>query len=831
MLLCPICEQQFPTLSEVTSHVTLFHEDTDRSFACKQPLCLNTNRNFYSWTGFRRHLETSHRNEGRHFANEGGPHAGYGQAQPEPEPHPELEPIPDEPIVDNPIILEVRLNLDNFISNFYNDINVYVASLYGCPNLSRKSVEFIMDKTCNLFAPSITLLKENVFHLLTKCEPQDDTFPELCDKVHSMLEVLKDPFQEMNTDYKRLIELEKSGDLVKPESFEMGHEDHFINVDGESELVREPVFGQFIPLRRVLKPFLQIPGMFSSITNFVNDLTNNETDIITHFMQGALWKELCAHDNGKLVLPLHLHFDDYEPDNALGSHHGSHSLGALYVSLACLPSHLQFSTESLFLLSLFESQHRKQFGNLISFAYAIQELSFLEMEGITIVIANEERRVFFRLGLILGDNLGYHAIAGFMESFRANFFCRFCKLHRDAISFHCDKIPEDLMRSVASYDNDVALNTPCETGIKEECVWNALPSYHCIKNCNVDIMHDYYEGVLKYDLCKILHNLITIRGYFDLETLMERVDGFNYGSTEQGNKPPTFNFSMDSISNCSLNLSAAENLCLFRYLGEMIGDLVPIDAAAWRLYRILHEILCIVTSPVFDPTMGGYLDILVSEHHSLYIVLFGALKPKHHFMLHYSYILMRNGPVVLLSALPSERKHRYGKIYAKVCNSRVNFPLSVALKFQLSLCHMLKKTNVVRLPLKLVGSKHQSLISLSESDNFVAFFDDPFAHVSVCRSVDYSGTVYSVGMVIVLNTSELFPLFGRIKHIIINLDQSLSFVVNIFNCTSFNEHCRVFIVEPTDQYFVQRQTDLLFFCPLLCRSIEGKLTVALRHGL
>lgn len=111
-------------------------------------------------------------------------------------------------------------------------------------------------------------------------------------------------------------------------------------------------------------------------------------------MQGEVWKNLCQNDGNKLYLPINLHFDDYEPDNVLGSHYTAHSLGALYANLACLPTEDQSSSSNMFLCCIFETTHRKAFGNEATFQPVIDNLASWEEEGLTNFINNVPSLVF-----------------------------------------------------------------------------------------------------------------------------------------------------------------------------------------------------------------------------------------------------------------------------------------------------------------------------------------------------------------------------------------------------------------------------------------------------
>lgn len=80
------------------------------------------------------------------------------------------------------------------------------------------------------------------------------------------------------------------------------------------------------------------------------------------------------------------------------------------------------------------------------------------------------------------------------------------------------------------------------------------------------------------------------------------------------------------------------------------------------------------------------MQCLVTEHHEIYIKLFGnTLKTKHHNMLHYPRLMLRVGPLVNLWCMRFEAKHKESKIESHIITSRKNLLLTLALKHQLKL--------------------------------------------------------------------------------------------------------------------------------------------------
>lgn len=75
---------------------------------------------------------------------------------------------------------------------------------------------------------------------------------------------------------------------------------------------------------------------------------------------------------------------------------------------------------------------------------------------------------------------------------------------------------------------------------------------------------------------------------------------------------------------------------------------------------------------------------LIAEHHSLYIDRFSLpLKPKHHILIHYPRIMKIVRPIITLSSLRLESKHRETKMLANEVSSRVNNTYTLAVQHQL----------------------------------------------------------------------------------------------------------------------------------------------------
>jgi len=164
----------------------------------------------------------------------------------------------------------------------------------------------------------------------------------------------------------------------------------------------------------------------------------------------------------------------------------------------------------------------------------IAELNFLETSGIDLKINNKVHHIYFSVGLIVGDNLGFHSILGFSESFVAKYPCRFCRCPKQVCHVQTQQL-NDMMRNKINYASDLLLNDLSYTGIKERCVWNDLISFTVTDNFSVDIMHDMLEGVCKFEIGLILKLMIFDFNYFSIETLNNQA--FDYGSLDIRSRP------------------------------------------------------------------------------------------------------------------------------------------------------------------------------------------------------------------------------------------------------------------------------------------------------
>lgn len=189
-----------------------------------------------------------------------------------------------------------------------------------------------------------------------------------------------------------------------------------------------PVQGHLLSMKKNLKYFFELPNVFKIVTQFMDESLRNE-EVLSSFLDGSTWKNIRSKFKKQLVFPIFLYYDDVEMGNPLRSHSGIHKMGRVYYTVAGLPPQYLSSLDNIFPAFLFYAQYRgyESISNKQMSSALIKELVSLQEESIMICINGKEIKIYFSLGLVLGDNFGLNYILSFVESFSANFYCRICK--------------------------------------------------------------------------------------------------------------------------------------------------------------------------------------------------------------------------------------------------------------------------------------------------------------------------------------------------------------------------------------------------------------------
>lgn len=201
-------------------------------------------------------------------------------------------------------------------------------------------------------------------------------------------------------------------------------------------------------------------------------------------------------------------------------------------------------------------------------------------------------------------------------------------------------------------------------------------------------------------------------------------------------------------------MTAREMLCFLHFFPLIFGCSIPDDDSVWKFMLIFLDITTILLSYSIDHFQCEHLEILIQQHHELYVQLFkDHLKPKHHFMIHYPQVIRKVGPPRKYWCFLFEAMHKQSKMYCRAITSRVNIALSVATKYQMQYAHMLmtqKKSIFTVNGLSRIDTMHkQYILNFSLAENLIEF---------VCyRECIYRGKKFKSGFFFCQHVDTLSP--------------------------------------------------------------------------
>lgn len=543
-----------------------------------------------------------------------------------------------------------------------------------------------------------------------------------------------------------------------------------------------------MPVKFMLRTYLQTEGVFNAV---INSLKLSNDGLIRSLIDGSIWQERTREMCCRTVIPINIYFDDFTTSDTSSCHSKSTSICAVYLNIPSMPAYLQGKLSNILTVGFIKSQDRKKMNNDKTLHRLIELLIELETKGITVSIDGEEQRVFFVLGFIVGDNLGVNGILDYVESFRANFFCRVCKRRR--IQTETDaKEHSEVFRSPMSYDHDVRLGIVSETGIKASSPFNKIPSYHVTHNFVFDIMHDIFEGVGIYDLQHMLYYFVYIRKYFSVSDFNERKNNFVYGNQNSDNI--IHDIQDHHLKMKRIKCTANEMKTLIIFLPLIIGPLIPENDEVWQLACSLVKIVHIVLLRDVPYELVKELRSVIEFHHTQYVKLFqDSLKPKHHNLVHYPTAILKGGALRQHWCMRFEAKHREPKAYCKVNSNRINMCSSIAVKSNFKFAYNCMNKNFVFPKIQYDETQiylnqcrtlylKNSNCNLNNIDMEAVKFLKSFVK---CETVYNRGSIFNVVSKATVNIYKILEIF-------LNNDDAILLLCEQFEVVKFNTHLQSF---------------------------------------
>lgn len=616
----------------------------------------------------------------------------------------------------------------------------------------------------------------------------------------------------LSTDHRRNLYFKQNFPLIEPVEYlyRQGNRNSFV----------------YVPLASVLENLLRRSD-FSGALVFRQE---SSPGVYRSFQDGQYFKLNSACLGEDVEISLALYIDEFEVCNPLGTSRKIHKVVAVYWVILNLPSKFRSGLTSIQLGVLGKSVDVKKFGYDRFLEPLIKDLKHVEQNGVFVEAL--QRSVGAKLFCVCADNLGAHGLAGFQESFTVDKFCRFCLVSHSQIG--TIKPKEFPLRTIEQHNrfvDDIKQNQTLTSvnGVKQECVLSKhLASFHPVTGFPPDILHDFFEGVIPVELSLCLKDLISKR-FFTLDKLNHSISSFPYKNTDQVNKPKII--TKAALSKVSIGGNGHENWALLRLLPLMVGGCVPENEPSWEILMDLKEIVQIVVSDKFTEETLSYLAFKLSDHHLLLTTTFPnfVLKPKHHFIEHYTHLIRCYGPLVDLWTMRFESKHGLFKRVARNVHNTKNVLMSLATKHQQLMAYHLDGQSVFKSDLYIdkVRAVQVGSLDIAQRSAVLRKFPD-VETVSVTRKVQFFGTEYGQGMIITAGQCYGQPQFFKILSILVDADK-VSFLSKKL-VAWYLEHYRSFQLDDSSygEVIVLDMNDLNHYYPLTGYCVGGKLWVTLR---
>ena len=615
--------------------------------------------------------------------------------------------------------------------------------------------------------------------------------------------LFSEPITQLNSDHKFNSFVRNHMPFVEPQSF-------YLDVNETDKPFH------YISVIDILRAVLSKKDVSKLVEE--NQHCYHQPGVLFDFCDGEAFGQNLFFDPS--VIRLHFYIDEFEVCNPIGAHRGKYKLTAVYYTVGNLPARYRNKENSIFLCLLVRhsflssnESYEHVFSPLISDLHKLKD-------GIDILIEGSDVPVKYKAGIatISGDNLSSHTIGGFQTHFNSGRFCRFCTL--DYKDFRNELSASKLILRcdhVYNYQLEAVLTDPDNSklyGVKKPCVFNQLDYFSVPNSFPPDIMHDCLEGVIPLTMWHVLKTLLG-EGYINLDDM----NSFLENISVPHDKPNHFSASVFKAGGKIVG-SAAQKWQLFLMIPELLHSIiVDIEGLeVWDVYLRLREAMDYIFSPVIEESMIPYIQEIIESYLHLYVKCFGkeAVTPKHHYVLHYSALIEKFGPLRNLWCMRYEAKHQYFKKLMSNVRNFKNVSATLTSRHQLKLAYELASRDYL-------GQDTQTLSICREvspeilpaglrvllQDKLDKNIDD--VAIQSVSSIVVEGLSYSVSnsvcYVLHMFEEEDIPCFFQLKYIL-NVDYKWLLCGKVYFAQKFMPLIHAFSVSDDTSWYAINPTDL-----------------------
>jgi hypothetical protein len=763
-------------------------------FKCPQAGCLN---GFGSYSNLEKHLLGhhhvqpsytcatckagpfgSHRNLGRHYWRDGcKPVAQVG-----------LDDIPDDVFqgvfdVDDPGVedkVESSIKKSCTVADGTAALAKLLLHLQGEFGLKDdgidyfiKKLPYVLDMYCDV------KLKQAVLNGTIDSDQYAAIYKMSCS--HTMVNSFRTAYLRYNVVYPQFGYLE-------PDQIEMGTvAKQYVTRRGEVKEVTVACNQSVIDLRQAAEQFLALPGaldwVFQPVTDPFHGFCSDVLDSPAYREHPIVLQEAAK---GLPVVALAITFDEVEV--AAVKHISKEGkVACMYWSPLNLPQECRSKLESIFLLSMTQSNHIKMFGWHKCMEWLVREANALLKDGIDVCYRGEHHNLKVLVFGWPGDNLGQHQVGGFAQSFGplVPFICRSCLMPQSEYAGTATEA--DVLayaRTEDAFRQDIAIVSKKLTRKQQLLLRRTKglyrrPSIAGLDNFDIprqlwhDVQHDLFEGISQEEMVLLLRFLLD-EEYTTLPKFLAAVATFPFAHAHRCLRG--FKLTMKTVRSektVGLGLHAAEAWYMSLYFVSIIKLAAPTfdwSSVQGRSFILLQKIQTLATSPVAmlgTPALESTADTLskcIGKHQVLFIRAYTVayLRPKHHFLWHLPEQMRRYGPVRWHWTMRFEGAHTVHK-RSRLRNTK---NISKTLCKRAGVWHTAKKVQgtIAQIPPTVLTDKRPVLVNKKQQPSGFRFQAATYRY----QSAHIAGVHYRSGDIIpiVAGGGDRKPVLHMVKHII-----------------------------------------------------------------
>lgn len=333
-------------------------------FYCKQNNCKQT---FSSVYALRRHLQT-HVSRSSNELNQSSPVSVTDTSCVTPNTKNRIEP-------------SLSNETPETSNDSYEEENSFVGSAHSSQNFFLAALKFVLS-LCNY---NFMSLKE-VFNITGNIKALTETIGTMIPQdLNFVIDLCKDPFKEINTESKLLRKIENLNFYKPPIQFTVDTNLSEVFTKGIPKLKNVEYKRIMMAIEFMFESVFSLPNLLNATLKNMEELSKSTK--ISNFINGSVWNDIKKPYVGKTVIPYNLYFDDFEPDNPLGSHKAANSIGAFYIGFPTMPQFLCSRLQNIFPVMFIKSSIMKDSTTDKCLQDFVNVLLKLENEG---VIVNHE---------------------------------------------------------------------------------------------------------------------------------------------------------------------------------------------------------------------------------------------------------------------------------------------------------------------------------------------------------------------------------------------------------------------------------------------------------